>query len=251
MKKFTFILLAMVATLPFLNSCNSDAPDNWTHGEFVTVRVSMGTNVYFERDNGETIYPERIDRLPGKYDGTTKNNCRAVIYYSLIEKPATDTDLPYDFYADIFAIGDLATSDIKTVESAESADSQFGALPVEVYGYEDLNETNSPYIINIIGEYLQFTPAVKVKEFKNSKISLVENKFATIPAEADGYTYLELRHANADGVDKSQVYKGTLSAFRLGNLNPKDSGSKGFYIKFTNMEEVSKHVIVKYTKPAN
>ena len=64
MKKFGLFLIAAIAVTAF-TSCNDDDGGEPLRTLITTVRTLDGGDYYFQRDNGETLYPGNKSRIPG------------------------------------------------------------------------------------------------------------------------------------------------------------------------------------------
>ena len=80
MKKFGLLLLTTLVafTLP---ACNDDGgyPYNYVYGIITTVHTLGEEDYYFERDNGQTLYPSEKPTLYEAEEGS-----RAIIYFDLL-----------------------------------------------------------------------------------------------------------------------------------------------------------------------
>ena len=86
MKKFKLFLLAAVAVLPVLQSCNDSDVEGADSMALVTILNPGGLSgtFYFKADNGQTLYPSQFAVPTGGYN--PEDGQRAFIYYSLLEE---------------------------------------------------------------------------------------------------------------------------------------------------------------------
>ena len=73
MKKFGLFLIAAIAVTAF-TSCNDDDGGEPLRTLITTVRTLDGGDYYFQRDNGETLYPGNKSRVPGYKPIPTKRS---------------------------------------------------------------------------------------------------------------------------------------------------------------------------------
>ncbi len=100
-KKFGWLLLTLLAALPF-TACNDDEggyPYNYVYGIITTVHTIGEEDYYFERDNGQTLYPSE---KPALYEA--REGSRAIIYFDLLES------IPdYDYNIRLFGVDNIYT----------------------------------------------------------------------------------------------------------------------------------------------
>ena len=81
MKKFGLFLIAAIAVTAF-TSCNDDDGGEPLRTLITTVRTLDGGDYYFQRDNGETLYPGNKSRVPG-YKPDPDKTQRVIIWFTL------------------------------------------------------------------------------------------------------------------------------------------------------------------------
>ena len=83
MKKFGLFLIAALAGTAF-TSCNDDDGDYPKYSPLITTVHSLdGGDYYFQRDNGETLYPGDKSRVPG-YKPDPDKTQRTIIWFNLL-----------------------------------------------------------------------------------------------------------------------------------------------------------------------
>ena len=80
MKKFGLFLIAATLVMAFV-SCNDD-DSKPLRTLITTVRTLDGGDYYFQRDNGETLYPGNKSRVPG-YKPDPDKTQRVIILFTL------------------------------------------------------------------------------------------------------------------------------------------------------------------------
>ena len=126
MKKFKLFLLAAVAVLPVLQSCNDSDVEGADSMALVTILNPGGLSgtFYFKADNGQTLYPSQFAVPTGGYN--PEDGQRAFIYYSLLEEKSQQ----YDYNIKLYGISEILTKDVE--EMNESNEDEFGDEPIEL-----------------------------------------------------------------------------------------------------------------------
>ena len=126
MKKFKLFLLAAVAVLPVLQSCNDSDVEGADSMALVTILNPGGLSgtFYFKADNGQTLYPSQFAVPTGGYN--PEDGQRAFIYYSLLEEKSQQ----YDYNIKLYGISEILTKDVE--EMNESNEAEFGDEPIEL-----------------------------------------------------------------------------------------------------------------------
>mgnify|MGYP000156187054 CR=1 FL=1 len=108
MKKFKLFLLAAVAVLPVLQSCNDSDVEGADSMALVTILNPGGLSgtFYFKADNGQTLYPSQFAVPTGGYN--PEDGQRAFIYYSLLEEKSQQ----YDYNIKLYGISEILTKDV-------------------------------------------------------------------------------------------------------------------------------------------
>lgn len=123
MKKFGLFLIAAIAVTAF-TSCNDDDGGEPLRTLITTVRTLDGGDYYFQRDNGETLYPGNKSRVPG-YKPDPDKTQRVIIWFTLQNGIAD-----YDYNIDLYFVENIytGTSEIVT-DSARRAGQRQNGLP--------------------------------------------------------------------------------------------------------------------------
>ena len=79
MKKFKLFLLAAVAVLPVLQSCNDSDVEGADSMALVTILNPGGLSgtFYFKADNGQTLYPSQFAVPTGGYNRCSKRRANS------------------------------------------------------------------------------------------------------------------------------------------------------------------------------
>lgn len=93
MKKFGLFLIAAIAVTAF-TSCNDDDGGEPLRTLITTVRTLDGGDYYFQRDNGETLYPGNKSRVPG-YKPDPDKTQRVIIWFTLPITITTSTSISW------------------------------------------------------------------------------------------------------------------------------------------------------------
>lgn len=94
-EKFGLFLIAAIAVTAF-TSCNDDDGGEPLRTLITTVRTLDGGDYYFQRDNGETLYPGNKSRVPG-YKPDPDKTQRVIIWFTL-QNGIADYDYNIDLY---------------------------------------------------------------------------------------------------------------------------------------------------------
>jgi len=123
MKKFGLFLIAAIAVTAF-TSCNDDDGGEPLRTLITTVRTLDGGDYYFQRDNGETLYPGNKSRVPG-YKPDPDKTQRVIIWFTLQNGIAD-----YDYNIDLYFVENIytGTSEIVT-DAARRAGQRQNGLP--------------------------------------------------------------------------------------------------------------------------
>ena len=128
MKKFGLFLIAAIAVTAF-TSCNDDDGGEPLRTLITTVRTLDGGDYYFQRDNGEKLYPSDKTRVPD-YKG--KERQRAIIWFNLLKESVPD----YDYNIALYAVDEIFTGKAQVVNTAEELE----ALGTAKTGFKDSKE---------------------------------------------------------------------------------------------------------------
>lgn len=213
MKRLNFLLVAILLTLPMLQSCDND--DGYSVGDiamdWATVRVAGGDSYSLTGDTWGSLWPA-ASAIPGykPVDGQ-----RVVVYFN----PLSDNTGDYDHYIKVEGVREVLTKQVEelTVEN----ESEFGNDPVVIYKG---NMWISGGYLNVI--FRQNLPA---KE--KHRISLIQDTRSLVNG-FDDYVHLEYR-CNTYGDTTGYWANGAVS-FNLNTL--KLEGKKGIKVKLNSLE---------------
>ena len=110
MKKFGLFLIAATLVMAFV-SCNDD-DSKPLRTLITTVRTLDSGDYYFQRDNGETLYPGNKSRVPG-YKPDPDKTQRVIILFTLENGIAN-----YDYNIDLYAVENIYTGTSEVVTDA-------------------------------------------------------------------------------------------------------------------------------------
>ncbi len=179
MKKLKYMLwgLCLLATTPFFTSCLDDKED-LTYGissemQLSTVRLLDNDKLYFEFDDGNTLYPNDGSVLRN-YDA--QDGQRVFVYYNLLEEKVEG----YTYHGDIRLIQDILTKQI--IPLTEETEDSIGDDRINVVE------------MLIAGGYLNLSFQYYGTHTEDNKhmLNLVQNETIEYP-ESD-YIPLEFRH---------------------------------------------------------
>ena len=120
MKKFGLFLIAAIAVTAF-TSCNDGGEPLRTL--ITTVRTLDGGDYYFQRDNGETLYPGNKSRVPG-YKPDPDKTQRVIIWFTLQNGIAD-----YDYNIDLYFVENIYTGTSEIVTDAARLEERQNGLP--------------------------------------------------------------------------------------------------------------------------
>ena len=223
MKKFGLFLIAALAGTAF-TSCNDDDGDYPKYSPLITTVHSLnGGDYYFQRDNGETLYPGDKSRVPG-YKPDPDKTQRTIIWFNLLSGIEG-----YDYNIALYNVENIFTGTSMIVDTQEQLDE----LGSEKTGFQ--NNT-----FNLTKEWLTFYALYPVSD--NSKhdftviVNNVESGSEPAPAQEadDNYLNLELRHSA--GGDTEGYTKGYYLSFDLTPLAGQLEGKKGVILHIETRE---------------
>lgn len=226
MKKIgLFILTALIAG-SLLPSCNDSDADYPNYKALVTVRTDGEASYYFDFDNEQTAFPGDTRRI-GYYKA--EEGQRAMILFNYLDAKAEG----YDNNISLYAIMDILTKDPKIVTTREELDA-VGNDPLDIVGAE----YGTPQIW-IGGGHLNINFALMGSPDSKHEMILLQDKTPEAVPETDGYTNVEFRQ-KATGLIGHNYQSGWVS-YRLGDLDPALSGSKGLNVRVKTLSGAVKY----------
>ena len=222
MKKFGWLLLTLLAALPF-TACNDDEggyPYNYVYGIITTVHTIGEEDYYFERDNGQTLYPSE---KPALYEA--REGSRAIIYFDLLES------IPdYDYNIRLFGVDNIYTGAARVVTTQEELDRLDGAgFPTAYWKY-----------FNLTKKWLTLYLLYPVTENDKHAFTVIVNKVSEPGQSEEGYLNLELRHSA--GGDVAGYTLGYYVSFDMEPIAAELEGKKGIILRIDTRENGTKYL---------
>lgn len=230
MKKFGLFLIAATAALAF-TSCNDDTDGDYPRYTplITTVRTigdEAGADYYFQRDNGEKLYPGDKTRVPN-YRG--KERQRAIIWFNLLKESAPG----YDYNIALYAVDEIFTGKAQVVETA----GELEALGTAKTGFKD-----SGRLFNLSKEWLTFYALYAVRDNSKHTFTLAVDKSGTteFKESAEGYLDVVVRHDS--GGDTGGYDSGFYVSFDLTEIAAELEGMKGINLLLPTRENGDKEL---------
>lgn len=216
MKNLSLFFLTALAAVVTLSSCNDSDGDLPRNRAFAKVITLENNEYYFALDDAKTLYPSDKRRI-GAYQAT--DGQRVIVYFNFLDPKVEG----YDHNIAPYGVDDILTKDMKTVTTQED---------LEKIGDDLLNLDGS----RIAGGFLTLEFSLMSWSGSKHEMNLIINQVETPGETLEGYTNLEL-HQKASSAQPgyAQYSPYNLVAFRLGELDPAISGSKGFYVRIKNL----------------
>lgn len=237
MKKFTLILLAAIATLPLLHSCNDSDVEGADSRALVTILNPGGiaSGYYFKADNGQTLYPSQFAVATGGYN--PEDGQRAFIYYSVLDEKSQQ----YDYNIKLYGISEILTKEVEEMDA--SNEEEFGDDPIALVAFGG----DAGYDCLISAGYFTCSFSIMGVGNEKHKISLVRSASAD-ETEDTGYTLLELRHKSDDMGSDTPTVKSSMASFKLGVYNPAITQKKGLKIRYKDLSGNMQEALIDYKK---
>lgn len=220
MKKFSLFLLGALAVLG-LAACNDDDGDYPKSTPLITTVCPLdGGDYYFQRDNGEKLYPSDKTRVPGyKPDGDQKQ--RAIIWFSLL-----DQTIPgYRYNIALYAVEEIYTGTSEVVDDAAHL--------------EELGDAKTGYQLttfNLSREWLTFCALYSCSLNSKHTFTLAVDKTGTTEFQESEEGYLDVVVLHNDGDDTRGPDCGFYISFDLTPLAAELEGKKGINLLIPTRE---------------
>ena len=237
MKKFKLFLLATVALVPLLQSCNDSKIEGADSMALVTILNPGGiaSGYYFKADNGQTLYPSQFAVATGNYN--PEDGPRAFIYYSLLEEKSQK----YDYNIKLYGISEILTKDVESMDP--SNEEEFGDDPIVMAKING----GSEYDCLISAGYFTGSFSIKAVGNEQHKISLIRSSSADDSEDPD-YTLLELRHKSDDMGSDTPTSKSGMASFKLNAYDPAITQKKGLKIRYKDFDGNLQYAKINYSK---
>ena len=211
MKKIGLFLIAAMAVFAF-TSCNDDTDGDYPRYTplITTVRTIGGeegeasADYYFQRDNGEKLYPSDKTRVPD-----------------------------YDYNIALYAVDEIFTGKAQVVNTAEELE----ALGTAKTGFKDSKE-----LFNLSKEWLTFYALYAVRDNSKHTFTLAVDKSGTteFKESAEGYLDVVVRHDAGD--DAGGYDSGFYVSFDLTDIAAELEGKKGINLLLPTRENGDKEI---------
>lgn len=229
MKKIGLFLIAAMAVFAF-TSCNDDDGGEPLRTLITTVHTiggeegETGTDYYFQRNNGEKLYPGDKTRIPN-YKG--KERQRAIIWFKLLEERVPD----YDYNIALYAVDEIFTGKAQVVNTAEE---------LEELGTAKTGFQNGTFSLS--KEWLTFYALYAVRDNSKHTFTLAVDKSGTteFKESAEGYLNVVVRHDAGD--DAGGYDSGFYVSFDLTDIAAELEGMKGINLLLPTRENGDKEI---------
>ena len=235
MKKFGLFLIAAMAVFAF-TSCNDDTDGDYPrYTPLITTVHTIGgeageasADYYFQRDNGEKLYPSDKTRVPN-YRG--KERQRAIIWFNLLKESVPD----YDYNIALYAVDEIFTGKAQVV----STGTELEELGTAKTGFQDGT-------FNLSKEWLTFSALYAVRDNSKHTFTLAVDESGTteFKESAEGYLDVVVRH-DAGG-DTGGYDNGFYISFDLTDIADKLEGMKGLNLLLPTRENGDKELKIDF-----
>ena len=221
MKKIGLFLLAALTVVGF-SACNDDDGDYPTSNPLITTVCPLdGGDYYFQRDNGDKLYPSDKTRVPGYRPANDGTKQRAIIWFSLL-----DGTVPgYRYNIALYAVEEIFTGTSKVVEDAAQL--------------EELGDAKTGYTLgtfNLTREWLTFFANYAVHDNSRHTFTLAVDKSGTTEFENNDEKYLNAVVLHDDGGDARGYDRGYYVSFDVTPLAAELEGKTGINLLIPTRE---------------
>lgn len=222
MKKFGFILFAAL----FISACNNDEGDYPGYSLITSIKSLDNGDYYFQRDNGQTLYPSDKSRMQG-YTPKDEHK-RAIVWFNLLEEPVSG----YDYNIALYGIDIIYSGTSQVVNTQEELD-KLGNNPTSFM-------TDYLRYSNFTKEWLTLYVGYPVSDNSKHSFTLIVNNVEAPEETNEGYLDVELRH-NADGDIHGYTYWYYIS-LDMTPLAEQLEGKKGITLKIQTQQNGTKYL---------
>lgn len=225
MKKFKFIafILAILTTMPLLQSCLND--DDSSSDSLVISTINKispdSKDFYFTLDDGKTMFPSNT---LGMGSQNYVEGQRAFVVFNELDQPVAG----YDYNIEVKRIKEILTKDIVTLGEGENTEEKIGDDKINAT-YMWITQDNKYLTIEF--QYLG-THVDENKHFLNLVVNHKESE-STTDADTNDYIDLEFRH-NSEGDSPDHLGEGYVS-FNLNEIKEQLEGKKGLRIRVNSI----------------
>ena len=216
MKKLGLFLIPALAVL--LSACNDDDGDYPRYTPLITtVRTidASGSDYYFQRDNGQTLYPSDKSRVAA-YRATDRQ--RAVIWFNLLQGIQG-----YDYNIALYAVQEIYTGTSEEVDTPARLE-ELGDSPASI----------TPAYCNLSDEWLTLYLGYPVMDNSKHDFTLIVNRVEAPEESHEGYLDVELRHNS--GSDLAGYTQWYYVSFDLTPIAPLLEGKQGVTLKIKTQQ---------------
>lgn len=226
MKKFSLFLIAATAVLAF-TSCDDFEDYDGDYPRYrpliTTVHTLDAGDYYFQRDNGQTLYPSDKSRFPG-YKAEEKQ--RALIWFNLL------SDIEgYDYNIALYHAENIFTGASEVVSDPARLE-ELGNDPT---GFDSRLEA-----FNLTKEWFTFYALYAATDNSKHSFTLIVNETEEPEQTNEGYLDVELRH-HAGG-DTQGYDRGYYVSFDLSGIVERLEGKKGVTLRIKTRENGTKYL---------
>lgn len=232
MKKTLLLFAAalMLGCLGCLTACNDDSDryvicPSYYRPLIVTVRTLPEGDYYFERDNGETLYPSDKTHVTGY---APEDRRRVVITFDLL-----GTREGYDYDIALFSVTDLFCTAAEVVEDPSQL-APLGNAPTSLF----------PTECNLTSEWLTLCVAYPVRDDSKHTFRLIVNRLETPAEHTDGYLDVELHHDDGGDATDPDLGLGRMNyvSFDLTPIASLLKDMKGLSMRILTQQNGTKYV---------
>ena len=233
MKKFGLFLLGALTMLG-VTSCNDDDGDYPRNTPLITTVCPLeGGDYYFERDNGDRLYPSDKSRVPGyKPDGDQKQ--RAIIWFSLL-----DQTIPgYRYNIALYAVNEIYTGTSEVVDNTARL--------------EELGDAKTGYQLttfNLSREWLTFCALYSCNLNSKHTFTLAVDKSGTTEFKESKEGYLDVVVLHDDQDDQGGPDCGFYISFDLTPLAAELEGKEGINLLIPTRENGNREIKLRFAAP--
>ncbi len=228
MKSLKFLLAILIATSTLV-SCNSDNDGDYPqYAPLITTvhTINGGTDYYFERDNGQTLYPSDKTRVA---DYVPTDMQRAIIYFNLLSNIEG-----YTYNIALYSVEHIYTATAKVVTTQAEIDALGSSKVGVVDGATNLTEKWLTLLVSYTASYVE-----------KHTFSLVKNELHAPAEQEDGYLNLELYHN--DGEDSNALFGQSYISFNMEDLAADLVGKKGIIMRVLDLNGVVEYITIDFT----